>query len=179
MSDCKKRKEYEYVKEEIVTSDFIKSLILEIDYQTVPLFDLWEQDRPGEYRETFNPLRVVLPIIEMTSEIEFSDNVNLLLEKLNVPHPKIVWFMFRHGLMHSVRPFKVQYAGIVYNWGVVQSSSSVLNKHKVIDQKDNNKVVCISPRQLLSDLRKYLELVSINKYKITIQTGVRFNKTVL
>ena len=158
------KKRYKTIEIEI--SSWVMSLLSEINQQCLPLFDLWERENTNGYFVTFNSVRIIMPILESASKIEYPHSILPLLEKLKVPLPEISWCMFRHGLSHSTRPFIIKYKGQSYQWGIKQFTGF----HYI--SSDN--VVMISPRQLVDDLKKYLETFRYNNNKIKIQTGVEF-----
>ena len=141
----------------------------EIEQQCEPLFKYWDKSFDTDnYMVTFNSVRILLPIIETSARIEFGNDVSSLLKKLSVPEPKISWFMFRHGLMHTVRPFKVKHRGKIFGWGIKQYQGN----HHI----NNENIIMISPDKLLKDLKDYLQNFVGNTNKIKIQTSVELYK---
>lgn len=162
----KKEKQYTPIKQDIEVGSIVKTLLNEIDHQCLPLFELWENLEKTGYKGTFNPIRIITPLLEVAAAIEFPNEPRLLIEKLKVPEPKISWFMFRHGLSHSIRPFNIEYGGEMYGWGIKQFVG--------VHHLNAEKIIMISPRRLLDDLKLYLETFLNNKRKISVQTGVKF-----
>jgi len=162
----KKEKQYIPIKQDIEVASIVRTLLGEIEHQCLPLFELWDDPQKTEYKGTFNPIRIITPILEVAAEIEYPNEPRLLIEKLNVPESKISWFMFRHGLSHSIRPFNIKYNGETYGWGIKQ----FLGVHHISAEK----IIMISPRKLLDDLKIYLEGFLYEQRKISIQTGVEF-----
>lgn len=160
----KQKKEYTFSK--IKISSLVRSLLSEIDDQTIPLFKLWEDHALDTLIVTFNSIRILTPILESASKIQFNNNPEQLFGKLNIPEPKISWTMFRHGLSHGIRPFTVVSGGIRYGWGIKQYKGS----HHI--STDN--LIIISARNLLDDLILYLKKFEFDNTEIDIQTGVKF-----
>jgi len=141
----------------------------EIEQQCEPLFKYWDSSFDKDnYMVTFNSVRILMPILEMSSKIEYGGDVPKLLKKLIVPEPKISWFMFRHGLMHSIRPFKVQYKDKIFGWGIKQYKGN----HHI----NSDNLISISPDKLLEDLKYYLQGFTGNTKKVKIQTSVELYK---
>jgi hypothetical protein len=165
-----KKKPYTEVKKEREIRSIVVALMYEIDHQATPLFELWENSNDPRYLVHFNSIRILMPLIETASCIEFSRNPHKLLDKLRVPESKIAWFMFRHGLLHSIWPFEVEKNSSIYTWAIKQYKGA----HFIKKDKDGRNIVIISPRTLLNDLKHYLETFKYSDKKILVQTGVCF-----
>lgn len=153
-------------KENILVSQVVSELLKEIKFCTKPIFEFWANEKRPEYYDNFNPVRIIMPLLETTSKIKLKGRTDLLLEELGVPEPVITWKMFRHGLMHSIRPFFVQTEKESYCWGIGNYSSG---KHYL--SSDNT--IIIYPKKIILDLEKYLEKFRFNQEKIEIQTGLQ------
>lgn len=158
------KKVYEPIYGDIKVGQFAMSLIQEIDHETIPLFRHWA-DPTNEDFGTFNPVRIVTPLLESASQIEFSENPKEFLKLLKVPEPKISWFMFRHGLSHSIRPYQVEYKNKKYGWGIKQ--------YKGVHHVSTDNIIMLSVLQLIEDLKSYLEKHKYDDKVIKIQTGVK------
>lgn len=160
-----KKFKYDYMIGLIDTGSFVLTLTSEIKNQVEPLFNLWTNKSTSEFIVTFNMIRILLPILEDTSRIEFNKNVPVLLEKLGVPFPEISWVMFRHGLSHTIRPFIVEKDGIQYSWGIKYFDG----EHST----NSENLIIISPVRLLSDLKKYLDTIQYKCGNTKIQIGTK------
>jgi len=146
--------------EEKVSIYLISSaLIDEINYIYRPLLKEIEKN----YNDNYNPIRVLMPLIEIASKIEFGGNGHLLLEKLKVPKSEVAWKMFRHGLFHYLRPFYAVINGKRINWAVP--------KYPCPHYETETSVGIYAPK-LLDDLENYLKEVKDIPGEINIQTGI-------
>ena len=153
---------HKQIKEEVEIGKLANSLLDEIDNIYKPFIE------SHNFLDAFNPVRILMPLIETSSKIEVH-NPKGLLKKLDVPEPELIWLMFRNGLSHHIRPFYLQVNGKRISWAVSHSP----NEHY---QTEHN--VGISPKKLLEDLRKYLVNFLGNTNKIKIQTGLKLIKNI-
>lgn len=149
--------------EEIVIGTLSSILLNEIENIYKPLFDYIEQKNYEIAQDNFNRIRILMPLIELSSKIEFQGQLPLLLKELKVPKPDIVHQMFRHGLSHHIRPFYIIKDGVRINWAIPQSPCN--------HWETSNSVGIYAPK-LLKDLEDYLKKFLGNNNKIKIQTGI-------
>ena len=161
-----KKAKYIYLYKYIENGQLIIILLNEIKYQCKPVFSFWAKTESPETLPTFNPIRILTPLLEVSAKIEFGGDIKKLLQHLNVEEANKVWPMFRHGLSHSIRPFYIQDGEKRYNWGISFSG----RKH----YRTNTDIV-ISPLKLLEDLEKYLNSIKYKTGKTKIQDGIKLN----
>ncbi len=147
-------------------SNLVHELLREIDKILVPLFEFINSQRDPELIDHFNRIRVLVPLLEVASFIEFEGNPAALLDKLAIPEAEMIWGMFRDGLSHSIRPY-----------------FAMVNKKKIAwavpcyDTKDHYKTndsLGIDAPKLLRDFRAYLEEFKYNQNIVKIQTSLEF-----
>lgn len=151
---------HEPITERVSVNIITSALLDEIEYIYRPLLKATEEN----YNDNYNPIRVLMPLIETAARIEFKGEEYLLLEKLKVPKPEIAWKMFRHGLLHYVRPFYAVIGDKRINWAIPQ--------YPCPHYETDNSVGIYAPK-LLDDLEQYLKEVQYNPEEIDIQTGIR------
>ena len=161
-------KDKKYHTQKISINLLATTLNREIREVYLPLFEfISSRTNPEQGYDHFNRIRIILPLVEIASKIEFGgDEPYLLLEKLKVPKPKVTWRMFRNGLSHSVRPFFVIQNNIKYNWAIPYSG-----------HYETRDTLGLDAKILLDDLFKYLEGFYGNLNEIDIQTGIEYLKS--
>ncbi len=129
---------------------------------------------PDNY-DHYNKYRILLPILEVTSKIEFNnkgdDSLLSLLNYLSVPEPEFVLYMYRHGLLHSIFPFFVDIDGVRKSFGIPFGKNSEHFEHP--------QFLAISSEKLLKDLKKYLDTLRLSSdlgKEIDIQISISLKK---
>ncbi len=169
---CSSYRKYKFKEErvEIDNSKIINSLLEDLSNANDISNYIKGKNDPEKY-DHFNALRIINPILEIASKIEFAnenkDSMIFLLEKLGIPEPEIFFYMFRHGLAHGLRPFKVQNdKDLKKDWAISYSG-----KHFNGEYSMGPNVI-----KLYEDLKSYLESINnsekIRGGKTKIQIGV-------
>jgi len=151
------------IKESLAISAIASMLLNEIEHFYRPLIEHINSKTFLSSGDHFNPIRILMPLVETASEFEFGGDPVLLLEKLDVKDPDLIWRMFRHGLSHHIRPFYAVVDGVRINWAIPQFPTE---HYKSAD------AIGIYPPKLLNDLEAYLEGFRYNGNMIEIQTGI-------
>lgn len=114
-------------------------------------------------------LRMLLPIIEAIAHIE-NTTPQLILKKIDIPTPYLMWDLFRNSLMHGDLIYYGEYKGRRITWGV--SISEDLKTHIIRDKK-----IHINVSKLYEDLNKYLDksIASDNQRMIEVEVGVLYD----
>jgi hypothetical protein len=152
------------LEETVPISIVVAALLDEIEYIYKPLFQYIEDNNYENTPDNFNPIKILVPLVEVASRIECSGDASLLLEKLELPKPDIIWQMFRHGLIHYVRPFYAIVNGVRVNWAV---PNYPCNHYSTVDS------VGIYAPKLLNDLEMYLKSFRNDSNLMQIQTGIQ------
>jgi hypothetical protein len=155
--------------EESVSIGILASALLdEIKYIHRPLFEYIEKQNYEITPDHFTTIRILMPLIEISSKIEFQGRVPEMLKKLKVPKPEIIWQMFRHGLVHYVRPFYAVVDGERIGWAVPQYPCN---------HYETTHAVGVYAPKLLNDLEEYLKTFRYSTNQINIQTGIELTKS--
>jgi hypothetical protein len=158
-----KNYQHKSIEEPVAIAILASALLDEIRYIYKPLFKYISEQNYQITPDHFNPIRILVPLIEVSSKFEFNGDPKRLLQKLNVPKPNIIWPMFRHGLSHSVRPFFAVIKGRRTAWAIPQYPC---------DHYDAGSAVGIYAPKLLKDLESYLEEVRYKSGDVLLQTGI-------
>jgi len=162
-----KKYKHKAVEEPIPIGILAKALLDEIEYIYEPLFKHIENQNYTITPDNFTTIRIILPLIELSSKFEFKGQIPLMLKRLKVPAPEIIWQMFRHGLSHYVRPYYAIVDGVRINWAVPQYPC---------DHYKTSTAVGVYAPKLLNDLKEYLKSFQYSTEKINIQTGIKLTK---
>ena len=158
-----KKYKHKAVEEPISIGVLTHALLDEIKYIYRPLFEYIDKQNYQITPDHFTTFRILMPLVEVASKIEFDGRIPDLLDKLGVPEPAIIWQMFRHGLAHHVRPYYAIVKGQRINWAVPQYPC---DHYKTVDG------VGIYAPKLLNDLENYLQGFQYQTRKTNIQTGI-------
>lgn len=159
---------YKPTFEPVETSELAATILGEIEHCYRPLIQNILDKGFKTTQDNFNPIRVLMPLVEIVSRIEFGGEAQKLLKKLNVPEPDLMWRMFRHGLTHSIRPFNIVTEQGKYTWAVPQYSC---------EHYQTGTSIGIYAPKLLDDLETYLETFRLNDKLVKIQTGLEVLST--
>lgn len=162
-----KKYSHKEISDSVEIGILASTLLDEIKYIYQPLFKYISEQNYLETPDNFNAIRTIMPLIELSSKIEFNGDGRFLLQKLNVPKPDLIWPMFRHGLSHHIRPFYAVVNNERINWAVPQYPCEHYNFGGAIG---------IYAPKLLDDLANYLKNFLGNSKSIRIQTGLEFTE---
>lgn len=155
---------HKYITEPMEKNLLVDALLDEIEYIYSPLFEHIYKQNYQITPDHFNPIRILMPLLELTSKIEYKGEVVLLLEKLEVPKPDLIWLMFRNGLLHYVRPFYAIVNGKRIGWAVPQ--------YECQHYSTDSSLGLYAPK-LLKDLKNYLEEIRYKSFgTVEVQTGI-------
>jgi len=159
-----KKYKHKGIEEPISVGVLASALLDEIQYIYRPLFKYIEEQNYQITPDHFTAFRILMPLVEVASKIEFGGKVPEMLEKLEVPEPSIIWQMFRHGLAHHVRPYYAVVDGVRINWAVPQYPC---------EHYQTSDGIGIYAPKLLDDIEIYLKTFRYKTNKINIQTGIK------
>lgn len=158
-----KKYKHKGIEESISVGVLASALLDEIEHIYRPLFKYIEEQNYQITPDHFTAFRILMPLVEVTSKIEFGGRVPEMLEALKVPEPSIIWQMFRHGLAHHVRPYYAIVDEVRINWAVPQYPCE---HYQTADG------IGICAPKLLDDIDTYLKKFRYSTNKISIQTGI-------
>jgi hypothetical protein len=147
---------------QIAKSAFLEGVRDRLKDDVEPYFEkLGQLNAQGKYPGNWATVRMIMPIIEavaVTTEIDpplrpEGDRPYLLLEKLGVPHPAVVWDMYRNGLSHTEQPFGIMYKRKWIVWSMTASNADP-SAH---DHSVSGQVIHINIKTLYEDFKDYVD----------------------
>jgi phage terminase large subunit-like protein len=145
-----------------------------------PYFDrLRELNAAGKYPGNWAVVRMLMPVIEAVAVATETDQPQngrpyILLEKLGVPYPAVVWDMYRNGLSHSEQPFSIIYKNKRIVWSITTTwDDPAIKSHSVTGQ-----LIHINLKTLYEDFKEYIkgrlreaDADELHEQILTIKTG--------